>query len=293
MTSPNNGQQAWRGAVQRLAVLMWLLGSGAVSALEPIRFAPLPVENRDTLVKTFAPLVDYLTKQLGRPVEMVYFDTHAEVIEAFIANRIDLARFGPLPYVMMREKNKATEPLVFFKEADGSTHYRCALIAYAADKPKLAELKHKRIGLTQRLATCGYLAANTMLRKYGVVLDKANYRYIGSHDQVVRDVVAGKVDVGIVRDEFAAKFTGLGIEIISKSELVPGVGLAGNGNTLDAATLEKIRSVLLATPKSVYEQWGGSIRHGMAPAKDSDFNGYRSFGDFHAIPPEPAPTKTP
>jgi phosphonate transport system substrate-binding protein len=281
---------------------MWLIGCGVQAAaagpVTPVhkaslRFAPLPMENREATVKAFNPLVTHLEKILARPVTLVYLDSYAGIVDAFTDNHLDLVFFGPLPYVMMRQKNKATEPLVFFKEPDGTVSYRCVLLGFADDQQRMSNLRGKRFGLTQRLSTCGYLATDALLRNQaGVSLGKTDYRYLGSHENVIRAVVSGRVDIGAVKEEFALKFATLGIDILARSSPVPGVGLAGNGNTLDKATLDKLRGLLLATPKTTYQHWGGSIRYGMAPAKDSDFDSLRALGDVDAIPPEPVPRAT-
>jgi len=271
------------------AGLVLSLAASASQAAPPIRFAPLPMENREVTVKAFLPLVEHLQKELGQPVELVYFDRYDDIVEGFIADKLDIAFFGPLPYLTMRERNPATDPLIFFREADGSTRYRCALVAFVDDRVKLSQLKGKRVGLTQRLSTCGYLGTDHILRKHaGLSLDATHYRYIGSHEKVIRAVVGGEFDVGGVKEEFAVKFATLGVKIIARSDEVPAVGLAGNGHTLDADIRARIRRVLLDTPKSVYQTWGATISHGMAPASDAEFATLRAFGDIKAIPPDPA-----
>jgi len=290
--SQAGGHGVWwarRCAVLLLCFVASVLIGGLVRAAEPIRFAPLPVENRDLTVRTYLGLVAHLERQLGRPVTLLYFDRHDEVIDRFVAGQLDLAVVGPLPYVMMRRQQAATEPLVFFREPAGNTAYHCALIVAAGTPPRLADLRHKRIGLTQRMSTCGYLGANAILIKQaGFSLAKADYRYLGSHEKVVRAVAAGTVDVGVVKEEYARKYATLGLQVLALSEAVPPLTLVGNRATLGEATLKSIRQLLPATPAEVYRQWGGSIQHGMEAADDAAFAALRAFGDPEAIPPAPA-----
>ncbi|MBF0218133.1 MAG: phosphate/phosphite/phosphonate ABC transporter substrate-binding protein [Gammaproteobacteria bacterium] len=270
---------------QLMIILLTLFGA-PLSAVEALRFAPLPMENRETTIANFSPLLAYLELQLQYPVTLSYYESNQEVIDAFANNQIDIAFFGPLPYLKTRQHHAKIEPLVFFKAADGTATYHCALIAALDERPtSLSVLKGQRFGLTMQMSTCGYLVTEAILKdQAGFSLAESNYHYLGSHEEVVRAVVAGQVDVGTVKDEFALKYSPLGIRVIAQSAAVPPVGLAGNSATLDAATLETIREVLLTTPPSVYSQWGSTIRHGMTAASDDDYAALRNFGDIDAIP---------
>lgn len=277
--------------------ILWLFGalaaalSPAVGAAEPIRFAPLPLENREATVKAFNPLARHLERRLGQPVTLVYFDRYDDILAAFEQDRIDLVFLGSLPYLKLRQRTDAVEPLVRFKEPDGRAAYRCALIAFTDDPVRLANLKGRRVGLTQPLSTCGYLGANAMLRaRAGIRLEETDYRYLGSHEKVALAVVGGEVDVGSVKEEFALKFAPLGLRVLAHSDWLPATGLFANRRVLGAERVETIRRVLLTTPSQVYQTWGGGIRHGMADARDADFDAVRRFGDPERIPaPRPLP----
>lgn len=257
----------------------------ALLATQPIRFAPLPMESREVIVRAFNPLVTYLERELGQPVEMVYFDAHHEILAAFEQDELDLIFLGPLPYVTLRQRMPEVEPLVFFREPDGSARYRCAVITLVDDNIPQAELPGLPFGLTQRLSTCGYLGADAILRTLaGISVKETAFRYLGTHEAVVFAVVRGDVRAGSVKDEFAHKYAPLGITVRAYSDWVPATGLFANSRTLNSNQIQGIRAILLATPESEYSQWGETIRHGMAPADDDAYAGFREFGDPAAIP---------
>ncbi|WP_146164775.1 PhnD/SsuA/transferrin family substrate-binding protein [Desulfonatronum sp. SC1] len=262
-----------------------LLLSSVATATQPIRFAPLPMESREVIVRAFNPLVAYLEKQLQDPVEMVYFDDRQEILTAFEQDELDLVFLGPLPYVALRQRMPEVEPLVFFMEPAGDARYRCALITFFGDDIVLSELRGQPFGLTSRLSTCGYLGAEAMVRDHAdLSLKDIAYRYLGTHEAVIFAVVRGEVVAGSVKDEFAHKYAPLGITIRAYSDWVPATGLFANARTLDADHIQRIRSILLATPPEEFDQWGVTIRHGMAPASDDAYAGFREFGDPAEIP---------
>jgi phosphonate transport system substrate-binding protein len=268
-----------------LVALFFLAGAQLAKAVEPLRFAPLPMENRESTVKAFYPLLAYLQKQLRQPVELVFYEKNSEIAAALKSGAVDFAYLGPLPYVSLRQQGAAVEPLVFFREPNGQARYRCALVAFAGDVTQLQHMKGKRIALTQPLSTCGYLGGNAMmLRAGGISLQDMQYRYLGSHEAVALAVVSGDAEIGSIKDEFALKFAPLGLQTLAYSDWLPATGLFASRKRLDDTALKELRRILLATPEKVYRTWGGSIRHGMVIASDTDFDTLRALGDPADIP---------
>lgn len=266
-----------------LHMLFFALISQTLAA-DSLRIAPLPMENREATVMAFNPIIEYLQQQLGQPVELVYFDNNHEIVQAFKDKAIDIAMLGPLPFVSLEKLGGMGEPLVLFREADGQTTYRCVLVKASSDAVFLKALRGKRIALTQPLSTCGYLGANAILQQQaGISLDSLDYQYMHTHETAALAVVAGEADLAGIKEEFAHKFANLGLVILAYSDPVPALGLFANLSTLDSSRILEIRGILLATPESVYKNWGNSMRYGMAQAHNADFDILRAFGDPTSI----------
>jgi phosphonate transport system substrate-binding protein len=264
----------------------------SASAIEPLRIAPLPMENREATVKAFNPVVTYLQQKLGQPVELVYFDKNSEIVAALQNRSLDVGMLGPLPYVTLRLRGADVEPLIFFKEASGEARYRCALVVFGGDSSSVKALRGKRVALTQPLSTCGYLGTNALLRKYGGIdLEETRYSYLNTHEAAALAVVAGEAEAAGIKDDFALKFAPLGLHTVGYTDWVPAIALVANRATLDEKRIADIRRILLATPASVYQRWGNAMQFGMATAADADFNSLRRLGDPATIPQRPAATK--
>lgn len=280
----------FRWFIERACLVAGLAGMAFGVIAAPLRIAPLPMESREATIKAFNPLVTYLQQQLREPVELVYFDKNSEIANALQKGHIDIAMLGPLPYVSLRQRKAAVEPLVFFKEASGQPRYRCVLVAFGGEANTLLALRGKRIALTQPLSTCGYLGTNAILRqKSGLTLEDTRYRYLNTHEAAALAVVGGEADAAGIKDEFAEKFAGLGLVVIGMSDWVPALGLFASQVTLSEPRLAELRRLLLATPAATYGSWGNAMKHGMVPASDTDFESLRRFGDPASIPqPTPA-----
>ena len=65
-----------------------------------LRIAILPDENASELIKQNKKLQDYLEDRLGKEIELVVTTDYSSMIEAMRFNRLELAYFGALSYVM-------------------------------------------------------------------------------------------------------------------------------------------------------------------------------------------------
>jgi phosphonate transport system substrate-binding protein len=70
-----------------------------------LRVALLPDENASTVIANNQKLKEYLQAQLGKEIELVVTTDYSSMIEAMRHGRLELAYFGPLSYVLARQKS--------------------------------------------------------------------------------------------------------------------------------------------------------------------------------------------
>lgn len=270
------------------ALLTITASIAATAQAETIRFAPLPMENRETVVKQYRPMVLYLEKALNVNIEFVFTDNYADIIKSFAQDKIDLAYLGPLPYVELRAKDDKAEPLVHFNEASGKPMYTCALVTLADSPLKLQGLKNSRIGLTQPLSTCGYLSVNGLLQEQGSRLEDNRYTYLDKHDAVALAVVRGEFDAGGLKTAIGKKYGHLGLKIVAETAPMPSFGLVANRATMFASTIQALQNALTkldsAADQEMLASWGENIRYGAVAASDKDYDVVRKFKGTSEIP---------
>lgn len=264
-------------------LLAALLLTAPAARAEEWRFAPLPMENPETIVAAWKPALDYLAGKLGVAIRIDYSESYAELLDKFASGRIDLAYLGPLPYVELKKRLPAAEPLAHFREKDGSDFYTCALVA-AAPGVSPNTFVGKKIALTQPLSTCGWLATDGLLRGKGTGLEKNRYRYLDKHDAVALAVVRGEFDAGGAKTAIARKYAHLGLAILAESRPFPGFALVAHGGKIDAERRERLRQALVEADAATRARWGDQIRHGAAAAKDADYAAVRAYLPEHPIP---------
>ena len=272
-------------------VLIWLVVCLIPSLLDarPLVFAPLPMENRETVLKQFMPLAAYLSEALGREIVFDYSESYDQLLEKFRNGRLDLAYLGPLPYVSLRAVDEKVEPLVHFKEASGEPLYTCAIVALADKRLDLDRLENRMVALTQPLSTCGYLSTNGLLRQRGSALSRNLYRYVNKHDEVAKAVVRGEYDLGGLKTSIGRKYAHLGLVVLAETLPLPSFALVGNSQTLTRDERDAIRDALVSLnpegrDREMLAAWGENIRHGSVPAQDADYDPVRGLLDREPIP---------
>lgn len=267
----------------KFLIIIALLLQACFLRAEEWRFAPLPMENPESIIAGWKPLLDHLSGQLGVTIRIDYSHSYEEILTKFAAGRLDLAYLGPLPYVELKKRLPDAQPLVHFKEKSGTAFYTCALVAA---EPALSPQRiiDKKVALTQPLSTCGYLATHAMLQKYGGSLEKNRFRYLDKHDAVAQAVVRGEFDAGGLKTAIAEKYAALGLRILDESPSFPGFALVAHGGRIDAAQRRRIIQALQSADETLRRSFGESIRHGVAPADDADYAPVRRFLPAAPIP---------
>jgi phosphonate transport system substrate-binding protein len=267
-----------------------LLPAGQLLAAETYAFAPLPMEQPETVVRQVRPMLAYLERKLGSGFRIEYSEDYDDVLSKFREGKVDLVYLGPLPYVALREGFAQAVPVVHFLEKSGKPTYTCAIVV-AGEKVSLSSLKGKKIALTQPLSTCGYLATDGLLRQAGLSLEQTRYRYLDKHDEVALAVTRGEFDAGGLKTTIARKYGHMGLSVVAETQSLPSFALIANGRTMRPEAIEAIRRSLVALQPlkeagdaEITRLWGESIRNGAVAASDADYDAVRRLRAQADIP---------
>ena len=183
-----------------LAIFFFILRMSVAFAADPdpkvLKVALLPDENASTVIKNNKPLEEYLEKAIGKEIELVVTTDYSSMIEAMRHGRLDLAYFGPLSYVLARQKSDI-EPFAALK-SKGSVTYQSVLIGnIAAGIVKSEDAKGKNVAFGDKASTSGHLIPKSVLAEKGMLAGK-DYQehFVGNHDAVAVAVQNGHAQVG-------------------------------------------------------------------------------------------------
>jgi phosphonate transport system substrate-binding protein len=246
-------------------ILFLMVISTSVWSKDTIYFAPLPMKKAKKIVQDLLPLVEYLQEKLSVEIKFNYKSDYGDILKGFENNTIDIAVLGPLPYVILKSHYSYVEPIVLFKQKNGSTHYRCVLSKFVEDDINVS--KPIKIALTQPLSTCGYYMSKKLLKKrYNIDIKDQYYKYTMSHTNAMTGALKGEFDIAGASEFIAQKYESLGMETVAQSELLPGFSIVVNTTTLSADMIQRLRDALLSIPPSSLKAWGGKSRYGLSRA---------------------------
>lgn len=162
-----------------------------------LKVALLPDENASELIKRNQPLKDYLTRALGKDVQLIVTTDYSSMIEAMRFGRIDLAYFGPLSYVLAKSKSDI-EPFAAMV-VNGKPTYRSVIIANAeSGVDSFEDIKGKNMAYGDRASTSSHLIPKTVLLENAGLEAGKDYKahFVGGHDAVAVNVANGNAEAG-------------------------------------------------------------------------------------------------
>lgn len=222
-----------------LAGLLALGESASAQGADPakLRVALLPDENASTIIQNAQPLKKYLEEALKKEIELVVTTDYSSMIEAMRFNRIEIAYFGPLSYVLAKSKAPGIEPFAV-GIAKGSPTYKSVIITLADGPVKsIADIKGKTVGFGDNASTSSHLIPRAYLARNGLI-GETDYKFahLGTHDAVARSVVAGQVQAGGLSQEIFKSLVAKGIidgakvKVLAESDPIPNYPMVLQGS---------------------------------------------------------------
>ncbi len=138
-----------------------------------------------------------LAKQAGVRVEVAEAEGYEKLAMMVDAREVDLAWLPPIPFIAL-ERKAAAVPLVSHHRG-GRADFHSVIVVTADSRIRTpVGLKGKRAAWVDPYSAAGYAMPRIQLAALGVDPRTAfaSERFYGSHDAVVRAVLAGKADFG-------------------------------------------------------------------------------------------------
>ena len=196
----------------KLLVLVLILLSGALGACGEAPGAPvlkvggIPDQDASRLARRYQGFADYLSRELGVPVQYVPSVDYAAVVTAFTQGDLQLAFFGGLTGVQARLQTPGARAIAQ-REHDARFHSKF-IVRSGLVIDSLEDLKAQASGLTMTFgsesSTSGHLMPRHFLAEAGIDADR-DFRslpnFSGSHDLTWQLLESGSFDVGALNED--------------------------------------------------------------------------------------------
>src|SRR5262245_2305779 len=163
-----------------------------------LKVAVLPDESPSTLIKKNEAFKKYLEAQLGKNIDLVVTTDYSSMIEAMRHGRLDLAYFGPLSYVLAKQKSKLPIEAYAAQVSKGSPTYTAVVIAnIGAGVNAVKDIQSKNMAYGDKASTSSHLIPKAILADKGLIASQ-HYQehFLGAHDAVAIAVQNGNAQAG-------------------------------------------------------------------------------------------------
>lgn len=171
------------------------LPAPATNDIRPLKVAIAAVISPQGSAESYAPLLDYLSKKLDRPVERVQRRTYSEVNDLVRRGEVDIAFVCTSSYLV--GSREFGMQLLAAPQVDGNVNYH-ALIIVPADSSaeSMADLRGKIFAFTDPISFSGRVYPTYLLHQMGEKAETffAHTFFTYSHDDAIQAVATGMAD---------------------------------------------------------------------------------------------------
>jgi phosphate/phosphite/phosphonate ABC transporter binding protein len=246
-----------------------------------LRMGVIPLESPAEMYRRFTPLVEYLSRVLGKRIELSLAVDFSQTLADFEAGSTDLVFLTPTTY--LEAKKRCGAVLLAKALRNGVPTLHSVIIARAdSGMTRLDELKGKRFAFGDQLSTTSYLMPLFMLTEAGVPLESLkSYAFLGHHDDVARAVLDGEFDAGGVRESTAKTFAERGLSVVKTSASLPEYNICAS-DKLDRRTADAVKLALINMNRNDAEQAAvlsliDQDYTGFTTSEDGDYDGVRQI----------------
>lgn len=217
-------------------------------------FAAVPAEQDAHLQESYRVTIEILSAELGLDIEFFQAADYAGVVEALIADRVDMAQFGPFSYAIAIANGAEAEPAGVMVDAPGAEPgYQSYLVASSDNDEinSIDDIVGKRVCFVDPASTSGFLYPTAGIIDAGIDPD-ADITPImaGGHDASAIAVAAGDCDAGFAFDAMVeTQLIDQGdleegeLKVVWESEVIAGSPLAVRTG-LPQSLIDEIKRVL-------------------------------------------------
>jgi phosphonate transport system substrate-binding protein len=180
-----------------LAFLCLVSFTAVAANASPLKFGVGMFQpDKDKNDATYRPLAQYLSQQLGRPVELRTVDTWEGLAKSLANGETDIALLGPWGYVLANQESgaQAISTILY----DGKPEYFAIIVTHPDSGIKnVDDLKGKTFAFGDKGSTSGYLIPLHFFMQQNIEPEK----YFGKvlytkHQAIETQVAAGQLDAG-------------------------------------------------------------------------------------------------
>jgi serine/threonine protein kinase/ABC-type phosphate/phosphonate transport system substrate-binding protein len=238
----------------------------------PLAFAVHTHESPVKMVPAFSPILERLEVELDRPIELRVYKDFQDVIGAMTNGEVQVARLGPVSYVLARAAQPKLVLLAQQVHRGTNRMYGLLFTRVGSGIRSVADLRGQKVAFGDEESTFGWTLACAALYSHGICqTNLGGHQHFKSHDQV-RDAVltdrlfaAGAANSNVVAKASPGLLTNL---LLMDSVTFPWVG----STNLSTAVIAGIqRTLLQSNAPSILTNIDRDLT-GFQPGREQDYD---------------------
>jgi len=225
----------------------------AVAEKPTLHIGLVPERDIFRLRNRYQVLTGYLSKRLGRPVDVVTVNTYQAVLQDFAEHKIDAAFLGSLVAVLTVDRLGARVLVKPMDEAGVSTYRGVFFVRPDSPIQRIEDLAGRSVAMVKTTYAGDLFPLWEMHRtdiNHGATPPRKVW--VGTHDDVISETLSGRVEAGAVKnlrlEAFEATHPDAKIRRLATSPPVPNDTFVVRAD-LGEALAAQLRDVMLAMDK--------------------------------------------
>jgi len=220
--------------------LLYLAAAPVAASDKVLNFGSVAMDIPATMHRRLKPLTDYLSRELKRPVNLRLAPNLPTAARDVAIGDIDITYLTPVAYLRAHREGGAR--LVVKTITRGKSSFQLMLVARQDSSIKSAR---DLVGRSFAFGDKAAILQRATVVDAGIRLEElGSYKFIGHYDNIVRGVLSGDFDAGILKDTSAYQAEKKGIKIIHASPPLPPYNIVVN-KRVDEQLYKSIRKAFL------------------------------------------------
>ncbi len=282
---PETARKKWPNTTQSPSALL-LSSATAPPRLQTVRVAMAPVLSAVELQRIYAPLLKYLTLQLGVPFRLEVTGSYEELVSRVRNGEADIMSLPPRAYLQL-SKQGLVRCLTHGITEGSATTSGYLFVRSGSSIQAVDGLRGARVTFVDPNSMSGHLMQMKLLQSRGVDIHAVakQVRFEGSHQAVVEAVLSGTADVGATNQSVLHALKRSGrldlrqLRLIGKTARIPLEVICASGTVNDqlAQQIQQLLLGLSTSPTLTQEILKPLDTNGFAPFSTAVFAGVEAL----------------
>jgi len=261
--------QGWLAVAGALLTLSAATPTSLAADAPELYLGSVAMDIPSAMYRRLKPLADYLTQELGRPVQLRLSADLTRASNEVAAGAVDIAYLTPVAYIKAHRAGQARVLAKCVTAGHGSL--RLMIVSRPDSKVRsVGDLAGKSFAFGDPAA----ILQRAVVVNAGMPLERlGSYKFIGHYDNIARGIASGEFDAGILKDTTAAQWQKKGaLHIIHTSPDLPPYNIAVS-KRVDDRLAGQIQKALIALSLDKPEH------RGILQALDPRYTGFAATTD--------------